>query len=234
MVGREISSEAHEIVRSKSLFAPNLCCTRLTCYGKVLRISQFSRSSVFAHHTFKADLDIAQYLWLAHPFAEHYGGVFLYHFISAAHLSDKARSNEFSSICHPIVEGEGRNGRNLGFISDAHPRQCSAVPAVWVISAIADARFFVSWDGDVEIFHDADALQSRHKLVGVARISVVNERTYPHIRRFLDDFRHGEHPISTFSPVGVTHLASVHLANTISGVAGGVHVDFTIVHRHHK
>ena len=51
-IGREISCEAHEVVGSKAAFAPDLCRTRLTGYGKVLRVSQFTRTRVLAHHTF--------------------------------------------------------------------------------------------------------------------------------------------------------------------------------------
>ena len=233
-IGRKITCEAHQIVGSKSALTPNLRRTRFTSHGEVFGISQFTRTGVLTHHAFQTNLDVAEHFGFAHSFAQHHSGEFLHHFISSSSLGDKSRSHEFTSIRHTIVEGEGRNGGDLCFISNAHPRQSSAVPSVGIVFAIADAWFFVTWYGNVQIFHNTDALKTGYKLVGIARISVVDERTHPNVRRFLDDFGHSEHTVSPLAPVGVAHLATVHLTNAVSSVASGVHIDFSIFHRHHK
>ena len=181
-VSRKITCEAHQIVRSKSALTPNLRRTRFTSHGEVFGISQFTCTCVFTHDAFQTNLDVAQHLGFAHFLAQHHSREFLHHFISSSCFGDKSWSHESAAICHTIVEGEGRNRWNLCFISDAHPRQSSAVPSVGIVFAIADARFFITWYGDVQIFHNADALQTSYKLVGIARISVVDERTHPNVR----------------------------------------------------
>ena len=106
----------------------------------------------------------------------------MHHLLSTAHLCYEARRNKFATIGHTIVERKRGNGRNLCFISDAHPRECGSIPTIGVVSTIANARLFVAWNGDMKIFHDTDALQSRHKLVGIAGIGIVDEGAHSDIR----------------------------------------------------
>ena len=181
-IGWKITCEAHQIVGSKSTLTPNLRRTRFTSHGEVFGISQFTRTGVLTYDAFQTNLDVAQHLGFAHLFAQHHSREFLHHFISSSGFSDKSRSHESTAICYSIVEGEGRNRWNLRFISDAHPRQSGTVPSVGIVFAIADARFFVTWYGDVQVFHDADALKTSYKLVGIACISVVDERADPNVR----------------------------------------------------
>ena len=181
-ISRKITSKAHQIVGSKSALTPNLRRTRFTSHGEVFGISQFTRTGVLTYDAFQTNLDVAQHLGFAHLFAQHHSREFLHHFISSSGFSDKTWSHESTAIGYTIIECQCRNRWNLRFISDAHPRQSGTVPSVGIVFAIADARFFVAWYGDVQIFHDADALKTSYKLVGIACISVVDERTHPNIR----------------------------------------------------
>ena len=216
------------------MFTPDLCRTGLAGYAEILRIGRFPRSAVFPHNAFEAGLNVAERLVFAHLFAQnHYGKIF-HHLVVASDLGDKTRLHELSAVGHTVVEGQSRDRRNLGFVADAHPRERCAIPSAGIVAFVANARHAVAGNGNVQVFHDADALQPFHKLVGIASIGAVYEATHSHIGRAFDNFRHRHHTVSPFSPVRIAHLAAIDVFHARSGVVGGVHRDFSVVHRHHE
>ena len=64
-----------------------------------------------------------------------YHGRKFHHRLAVFHNTlHKSRSHHFSAVGYGVVEGQRRDGRHLGFITDAHPRQRGLTP-VDILSA---------------------------------------------------------------------------------------------------
>ena len=206
--------------------------TRLARGVEILRPGLLAQSE--AHHRLEAVLDVLDRFGLGHLFAQHHHGKFLYHLAAAQDGLDEARAEEFAVVGNAVVEGDRRDGRDLGLVADAHPREGGLGPVRPVFLRHADARRGVAADGYLEVFGHADAVDALHELARIVVVEAVDEGAHADVERLLENLRHGDHAAAARAPVGVAHLASVHFLDAAAHIDHIGHLDVAVVHAHEE
>ena len=135
-------------------------------------------------------------------------------------------------VGYGIVEGQYVHRRYLSLVADTHPRQ----------SRFGKITLFGSFDvglpftGYLQMKRlvDAHALQTVHELLRIILVVLVDEVGDAHIGRNFQNTCHIYLSITSPVPVVVSHLAAVHIHNTVARVYLGIRGYLAIFQCHHN
>ena len=161
---------------------------------------------------------------------------FLFHLVASAQFGDETRLEHHAPVGNAVVEGEGLYGRQLGFVTDAHPRQRRCRPVEPLSATVglgqADVRLLVERERNLQVGLDARTVQGVDKFFGMVVVATVDEYRCADIRGMFDDIGHGEERRENLVRVG--HVGPSEIVVPVAYVNRTVDVQLSVLNGRHE